>query len=488
MEKQRLQAEREWHPQPGPQTEGYHCLADVLGYGGEAGGGKSDLICGLAGKEHYRSLVLRRELTQLRGAGGLEERMRELYGHLGRYNANDKIWRLEGGVMIELSAAKNVDDWMKHMGKPKDFIGFDQLEHFAESQFRAMGGWLRSTRPGQRKRIVASFNPPDTEEAQWIVRYFAPWLDPQHPNPAKPGELRWYTMIDGKEVECADGKPFMHDGELIEPKSRTFIRARLKDNPILERTGYRAQLQAMPEPWRSQLLHGVFGKAIEDHPYQVIPRMWVMKAQERWAAMDKPQWPMDKLGVDVARGGRAETVMTPRHGTWFGKPLVYPGFETPDGPAVVTLIVQHIEDDAIVSIDVLGVGSSPFDIAKGSGFRIIPVNSSAAAKDEKGNYFTDKSKRLRFRNIRAWLWWMLREALDPETGDDLAIYPDPQILSDLCAPRFTSTIGGILIEDKAEISARIGRSPDRGESLVYASDPRTSVEKKGGGLVFAALG
>jgi hypothetical protein len=30
---------------------------------------------------------------------------------------------------------------------------------------------------------------------------WAPWLDPQHPNPAKPGELRWFTNVDGKDTE-----------------------------------------------------------------------------------------------------------------------------------------------------------------------------------------------------------------------------------------------------------------------------------------------
>ena len=37
-----------WIPNPGPQTEAYFCQADVLLYGGQAAGGKSDLLCGLA--------------------------------------------------------------------------------------------------------------------------------------------------------------------------------------------------------------------------------------------------------------------------------------------------------------------------------------------------------------------------------------------------------------------------------------------------------
>lgn len=35
-----------WRPLPGPQSMAYHSAADVVGYGGAAGGGKTDLACG----------------------------------------------------------------------------------------------------------------------------------------------------------------------------------------------------------------------------------------------------------------------------------------------------------------------------------------------------------------------------------------------------------------------------------------------------------
>lgn len=37
-----------WSPLPGPQSMAYYSLADVLGFGGAAGGGKSDLAIGKA--------------------------------------------------------------------------------------------------------------------------------------------------------------------------------------------------------------------------------------------------------------------------------------------------------------------------------------------------------------------------------------------------------------------------------------------------------
>ena len=34
-----------WSPLPGPQTMAYESEADIIGYGGAAGGGKTDLAC-----------------------------------------------------------------------------------------------------------------------------------------------------------------------------------------------------------------------------------------------------------------------------------------------------------------------------------------------------------------------------------------------------------------------------------------------------------
>jgi hypothetical protein len=71
-------------------------------------------------------------------------------------------------------------------------------------------------------------------------------------------------------------------------------------------------------------------------------------------------------------------------------------------------------------------------------------------------------------NLRARNWWRLREDLDPSSGQNLALPPDPELRADLCAPTWKLTARGILVESKEDIIARIGRSPDKGDSLVYA--------------------
>lgn len=70
-------AHMRWVPNPGPQTEAYFCEADELLFGGEAGGGKSDLLIGLAHNEHKRARILRR-INQ--DAAELGERLVQILG------------------------------------------------------------------------------------------------------------------------------------------------------------------------------------------------------------------------------------------------------------------------------------------------------------------------------------------------------------------------------------------------------------------------
>ena len=54
-------------PLPWPQTMAYFSTADIIGYGGAAGGGKSMLAIGKALTQHHKPLIIRREATQLVG-------------------------------------------------------------------------------------------------------------------------------------------------------------------------------------------------------------------------------------------------------------------------------------------------------------------------------------------------------------------------------------------------------------------------------------
>lgn len=449
-----------WKPFPGPQTEAYHSPADITLYGGAAGGGKTDLLLGVARWEHQQSIIFRRVFPNLRG---IEVRAREMFAPEDGYNESLHRWKFKDGRQVEFASLQYEKDVSNFQGQPHDLYGFDEITEFSEIQFRFVIGWNRSTKKGQRCRVIATGNPPTSTDGLWVIQFWGPWLDENHPNPAKPGELRWFTTIGGRDQEMPSGDPVEIDGELVTPLSRTFIPARVQDNPALLGTNYLAQLQALPEPLRSKMLYGDFLAGAEDSISQVIPTEWVKAAQDRWTEDGHVGNAMSCLGVDVARGGKDKTVITPRHGNWFGPAWSYPGKATPDGPAVAALVLEHVQPCAVVQVDIIGVGGSVYDFLKDrEGLCVVPINGASASPAK------DKSGMIGFYNLRAANWWKLREDLDPSSGQDLALPPDPELRADLCAPTWKLTARGILVEAKEDIIARIGRSPDKGDSLVYA--------------------
>lgn len=473
--------EKPWRPLPGPQSMAYYSEADVLGFGGAAGGGKTDLAVGLALTEHHRSQIFRREGPQLKG---IIDRLREVVDPQ-LVTGNPPVYA-DGERQIEFNSMPNLGDETKYQGRPKDLLVIDEAANFLEQQVRFVKGWVRTTRPGQRTRTLLTFNPPTTAEGRWVIDFFGPWLDKRHHlYPTDPGKLR-YVYVDpetGKDIWIEDdnGAPFVlehgqrvyafnHERyrpeQIIRPESRTFIPSRITDNPFLVSTGYMAQLQALPEPLRSQMLLGDFHAGISDDPWQVVPTAWAEKAQERWVAKAR-KGELMSLGVDVARGGKDNTVIAKRYKNadtehWFDELQMHPGTETPNGRIVAGLVIAQHRDHAPIHLDVIGVGASPYDVLVEASQPVYGVNVAERARA------TDKSGRLGFYNLRSQLWWQLREALDPEAENGICLPPDPELLKEICAPRWSMSGVTIKVESREEIIERVGRSPDRASALVLA--------------------
>lgn len=449
-----------WMPQVGPQMAALQSEADILFYGGTAGGGKTDLLLGAAMTEQEHSIIFRREAVQLIG---LEERMTKILGTRNGYNSQSGLWRLPGDRVMELGSVKEADDWMKYQGRAHDLKAFDEITHFLELQFRTLIGWMRTDNPLIRQRVICAGNPPTSAEGEWVIRFWAPWLDPQHPNPAKPGELRWFvTDEQGKDMEVPGPEPVMVGKELMKPKSRTFISADVDDNLFLQITGYKATLQALPEPLRSQMLHGDFMAGRNDPVWQLIPTDWVKAAQARWTKREA-KGEMTSMGFDPARGGIDKSSVARRHDNWFDEIVSAPGAVTKDGPTAAGFVAPLVRDGAVIAIDSIGIGSSALDFIKALGLHVHPVVASAASP------LMDKAGQLHFKNKRAEMYWRMREALDPTNPDPVALPPDLELLGDLTAVRYKVVTMGqkaaIQIRSKDEIREVLGRSPDKGDSV-----------------------
>jgi hypothetical protein len=141
----------------------------------------------------------------------------------------------------------------------------------------------------------------------------------------------------------------------------------------------------------------------------------------------------------------------------------FPGASTPDGATVAALVEQALEKQSpLIAVDVIGVGASAFDALKSRHTQTVGVNFG------EGSDATDRSKKFKFANVRAFAYWTFREALDPDYGATLALPPDKELLGDLCAPKWKIKSGRIYIESKEEIIKRLGRSPDCADSVVLA--------------------
>lgn len=447
-------------PNPGPQTEALLSKADILLYGGAAGGGKTALMVGCAANEHSRALIVRREAVQL---DGIINFSREILGDLGRFaGGNENLWKLKDGRQLKFAGINQPDDWRKHAGNARDFMGFDEAGEFLRDQVFSLIGWLRSTKEGQRCRVILGSNPPRGGEGDWLIEEFAPWLDPLYPNAAKDGELRWAIRVGG-ETEWVDGQgEYKRGDEIYTAMSRTFIPARLDDNPYLKDTNYRAVLQGLPEPLRSQLLKGDFLAGRTDHEWQVIPTEWVKLAQERGRKATDRRRRMIALSADIALGGQDNLVIGSLHeDNWFAPLQVISGRDIKDPIEISTLMMKGRRDDADLSVDLTGGwGSGPRSHLinhHNTECAGIVYSAASGARTYDGKFG--------FRNLRAEMWWKLREALDPEGGQDekLMLPDDPRLLAELTTPRWKLTGTDILIESKDDIKKRVGGSPDRAD-------------------------
>ena len=451
-------------PSPGPQTDAWFSPADVLLYGGEAGGGKSGLLCGLALEAHQQSLLMRRNGVDLEGGGGLIEDLLRLNGTRDGFSGKPPpTLRTEDGRVITFGSATNIGDELKHMGKPRDLLGLDEATHFAEAQVRALMGWVRTIHAGQRTRTVFATNPPLSSVGEWVIGMFRPWLDITHPNPAQHGELRWYITTADGDIEVDGPDPVEINGQTLLPTSRTFIPAKLADNPFIIKDQYQKQLDALPEPYRSAARDGNFMAARQDDIWQVIPTQWIREAQERWTDTPPEHAPMSCLAADVAQGGSDDTAIATRHDAWFAPIETFPGEETPTGDEVAGLIVARRRNGCTIVIDMGGgYGGAAKMRLEDNGVDVTGY------KGAEGSNRRTEDRQFGFFNKRSEAIWRFREALDPgqDGGSPIALPPDPELVADLTAPTYEIGSRGVKVLSKEKVIEKLGRSTNKGDAVV----------------------
>lgn len=489
------QLEKPWLPQDGPQSDAFYSEADETLYGGAAGGGKTDLLIGLATTAHRRSLIFRNQSTDL---GGFWERLTEVAKNPRATNdvkrrmiTKDKRL-IEGGHLGEPGSERN---WQ---GRPHDLIGFDEAAQLQELRVNFVLQWLRSTEQGQRKRAVFATNPPipeigadgqmtDTGAGDWLIRWFAPWVDEHFHNPAAPGELRWCFMrAEGDRLVtvwvqgpgCYDPATGEHKpdatqedidkGRVSVARSRTFIKSLLSDNRFLSGTGYAERLSSTPEPLKSMLLNGDFTVRGEDHPRQVIPTEWILAAQERWknrTTEDIVRLRQLVLYGDIAQGGADTTVLAPLCETdYFDELKTAPGSQTPTGKEVAKLILEERLDGSLIVLDATGGWAGATSAVLEERYRIECEMHTVSKVD--GSWTPDMLYR--YSNLRTKMWWEFRLALDPGSGYKICLPPGARLRVQLSAPHWNVKGKELHVESKDELRKRLGSSTDEADAVLGA--------------------
>mgnify|MGYP002515561838 CR=1 FL=1 len=215
---------------------------------------------------------------------------------------------------------------------------------------------------------------------------------------------------------------------------------------------------------------GMFPKVSED---VLIPYEWIEIANERWKELQEEGFNPKKkcrLGVDVAGMGRDSSVLCPRYGNYVEKFEVHSSAGVADHMHVVGMIVPYLKQNGVKAfIDTIGEGAGVFSRLKELGYQY--AYSCKFSAGTKG--LSDITEVRSFANMRAYLYWAVRDWLDPKNGFHPALPPNDYLMQE-CTElhwKFLSN-GDIIIESKEDVKKRLGRSTDYIDSLANTFYPR----------------
>ncbi|MGA2854661.1 MAG: phage terminase large subunit [Verrucomicrobiota bacterium] len=308
---------------PGKQEKFLTSIADIAIYGGSAGSGKSFalLLEQLYDKDNgqFRAVIFRRTVPMIRQPGGLLDTSEQIYPLLGaKPNQSTLEWQFPSGATVKFSGMELEQDRFGWQGAQIALISFDELQEFSENQFWFLVSRNRSM-SGARCRIRATCNP---DSDGWLRHFLAWWINPDTgmPIPERSGVLRWFIRSDDTLI-WGDTKAALVEkyGADVEPKSVTFVAAKITDNQILlkQDPAYLSNLKALPKFERERLLDGNwnvrasagnyfrrewFGAPLDKVPTDIVARVrfWDRAASEQRSGTDPDATVGLLLGKDAA--------------------------------------------------------------------------------------------------------------------------------------------------------------------------------------------
>ena len=158
------------------------------------------------------------------------------------------------------------------------------------------------------------------------------------------------------------------------------------------------------------------------------------------------------IGVDVARYGDDATVIWPRQGLAAFEPIVLRNSHPDDTAGVIAKLFEEWQGDAVMVDATGGFGDGVVDSLARIG--ITATRVQFAGKPIEAKYFNKRSEML----------WKLAEWI--KTGG--AIAPGEhadRITEEMTIIEYTFRLDKVIMEDKAMVKVRLGRSPDYSDAL-----------------------
>lgn len=271
------------------------------------------------------------------------------------------------------------------------------------------------------------------------------------------------TSVNGKMLLI--GNPTRLDGEFYQAFKSSFyhkIHISAFDSPNLKAGRIIRPYLVTPEwaedkkekwgedsPLYQVKVKGDFPQSSDD---TLIPLAWIEAAEARFLEAQDSN-PIE-IGVDVARFGSDDSVITIRRGI---KSRIHSIIHGQDTMELTGRIIQAFKETEAqrIKVDVIGVGSGVVDRLSELRFPVAAMNGAEAARDPE-----------RFINKRAEWYWSLRERYKDGA---IAIERDDELEGELASIKYKyNSRGRIQIESKEEIKKRSQKSPDRADSQNYA--------------------
>lgn len=207
---------------PSPKQAAFLCLTEREAFfGGAGGGGKTESLLMAAlqyvDRPGYHALLLMRTYVQLSRSNAMMDRCRQWLANTdAHWLGNERKWVFPSGSTLEFGHLDSLGDERRYDGPEFQFVGFDELTQFTETQYRFLFARLRRRAGSDVPLRMRSASNPGGVGHEWVKRRFV-----------KPGD-----------------------------RSRPFVPARLSDNPAIDQAEYRASLAQLDSVTRRQREEG----------------------------------------------------------------------------------------------------------------------------------------------------------------------------------------------------------------------------------------